>query len=963
MATRSQREYLSAKRQYREGVKAYKEDVEEYKGDIEEYEKRLKTWKEKYGGYIKEGARGKLTFAPSRPLAPRTTKQLYKGYKEGYTKLKEKSEKLGAQQKELKETTKGLKEKRAKVISTGKEYYGRKTPSVGDLSKEIKQGTLSELTTAYLKEKGILKESGESPGYDVKDIAVVPTEVSRDTIEKLDPSLQGKQWKKVNDRQLMVWEDENQTPTIKDAPKVEPTITTTRRVYEQGVEVRDGVVAYTPSSFPRGAEPMLYTEEKFKEVKSLEQPLISSQTKYISRRLEGLPPSLSAAGKIAIAPVGAVAGMGEGAALAITRPDEFVSGVKEGLTPSGLGSQYRAIKRDPYYEVTKLATEFYAFGKLTSPLAKRLGIKSPTLAKIKEGKARVLIPEKYYAKLKGTSEVALEGGTTLTIKEVFSILPEGIRQVPVVQERTLQVLGIKKALSPKVGFLEPTARGRIKLAPSGKSVLVGKAKVKWYKEPKGAKTSVYNIDKPGLFKRSKIIKEMKTRQESVQEFFGEASYKPSVKTIKTIGGRTGKTKNVLKSIYGENKVRAKPKVAKPKKKIVKEPGYYKVTLKTDKIRGGRPTKTAGASETKLIEIKQKSDIMKMTPAERLDYLRGARVPKSKLFYYKTKMAKLKQKFPARESFPRVSRIKSGSIKRGIKEGYIKVQRKGYTQAKPAESIKVYKEKSLTSPLESERIYKTLKGVYGKKGLDAKPTPPKKYPKPKKRTSEVSSAPTSRPFTSSAPSGQQQIFSEGGYAFPKQKAVGITPETRQAYVQALGENLNLQMTEVAKNIPVKTSTIKGQRTFGTIRGVNKLEPKSQTRLETRQRTRLETRAEPRARIDLKLKPETRTELRQEPRLTTRLQSRLASRLTTRLASRQVPRTSKYPGYPPTPPRTPPASFNIPLKKKTKEGDLFKVKKTKKIRKPKYAPSLVSVAYDIKDKKKKSPVTTGLEIRPK
>jgi len=138
-----------------------------------------------------------------------------------------------------------------------------------------------------------------------------------------------------------------------------------------------------------------------------------------------------------------------------------------------LGTEFQ---RDPIYAGAKLGTEFYLFSK------------APKLVpKVKKGEVKVETPESYYATLKKIKTERLESGQILT-KEKFVIQPEGLRQIPVTQERFLSG-GILKPitkkgirLKPDVGFLEPTARGTIELAPSGRAIIKGRTKIKVFKD-------------------------------------------------------------------------------------------------------------------------------------------------------------------------------------------------------------------------------------------------------------------------------------------------------------------------------------------------------------------------------------------------------------------------------------------------------------------------------------------------
>lgn len=346
----------------------------------------------------------------------------------------------------------------------------------------------------------------------------------------------------------------------------------------------------------------------------------------------------------------------------------------------------------------------------------------------------------------------------------------------------------------------------------------------------------------------------------------------------------------------------------------KKPGRYIVKLESKKIVAGRLGKKGTATLAKLEEIKRKG-IMDLTPEELLNYRRTSRLPKWKKFKVTSTTVPVKYRTGTKGSIWEKVALRPAELtgvkrpRRGRKpkaetyEGQLFVQRRG--------------QRILKSPRVSEARVR------------------------RKSTEDIS-------------------FSE---VKTKQVSKQLQLGSQQLGAAAIPPLVSEMKVGLPKGIQVSAKP-KGMFARSRTESMLISKPITGTRLETRTETRMESKLSPRLSTRNILRLEPRTELRTEPKLSTRLSSRLstrlATRLDTRLSTRLITPTVTRIGTPPTVPKVP----MTPFIKQPKKKRLLKPRKpkSKAKRKPKYNPSLVAVGFGIKTKKKVSPITSGLPIRP-
>jgi hypothetical protein len=855
-------------------VKSFNERAGKFREDAGEFTSKvdaLRSRSRELGGqFIVKGARGRIQLKSKRRTSPRVTP----GKKREFLSIPAKLQKLEPmrlslmkRQDKLKFEAKGLQ----KLITGLPKYrYGSKTYSTGGgtLSQQTIAGERKFMTNAEGKLVGVQDPfKGESRlataqdklifagiKFDIKQEAIRDSKkMSFDPAEQ--PGLKGSllkvEQKLISSRpSKFLFGEAGRIPRTTRATLLTPGIS------EKSPDER------FLKNFKGNVEPTF---------RAMQSHSIKSETKLFDKLSGGRLKSFAPSSNIMFGAGMGVLNFGKmGSALVSQRPSSTISQIGGGF--KAIPSEIAKVKTNPLYHGARLTTEFKLFSKATKPISSRVvaSVKPTIISKVPE----IKLPTKYFALLKKTKFKKLEGGEKIAFKEVFSVMPKGMKQVPIITERALKFGKFSKEfkLKPKVKFLEPTARGSVEMTAKGTGLLKGTSKIK-----------VTKGDLPkSVMKKFKIVK---TGQIKVEKFLGKAMLSPA----KKVGGKT----------------------------LIPEKLLVGLTHQT--LRAGSFLKTATRSVTELQKVK----ISKfMDPSFRLKVLKGLKTPNVEKYLATTHVQKVKQTLPWKGASTKqiskslrlgqIKKVGSASLDKFSKyslEGAVKGSGKFIDKFKLSKKIKT----EATVGLDVQRggffTIKDFKLAKAKIVIPRVPRPKISFPKLKSKNSiktqkgikgsETDLMPTSNVFRGSPldhPGSSSGAIPQMAFSFPKSKMAGPRLKSmRPGVVASLGSSLNRQMTQIAKGMPSGTRSIGPQSisspmpTFGVPSMRTISVPKLRVKTDTK--NRMDTRIQQRMNFKMNTRMDTRIQSRTQVRTGTRLNTRLATRLATRTATRTTTRPMK------------------------------------------------------------------------
>ncbi len=494
--TDSKRDYLIAVGKARRAAKRYRAESEAFKRGVETYKGSLEKYKVRKGEYVKEytpwfktkaraGIKGTgLAFVGKRPVAPRTLKKKKAEYV-GETK------ELSTKQTELKGTQVKLKAQQQKVSSM---YETAKK-----LAEEVPKGYMVKTkggegydnvtyTTAlgfkYLVKDGEL--TGVEDPFKQESRIATPTDII---------AFKGEQYKeKLYEQQLedsRTWKADIPDFTTWQKIKFEAGATLSRETPELYHGVKNIPSGWreterTASGFVKKVTPEHFVAEPLRETlpgrffegayEGLREKPLTTAVTYGAFKLA--LPILSGASRV----------------LSTTRAGAVVEqtiGLGMGVTyAANIGSRmYKA--GDPIRELGKISS--------TEILPMGLAFKS----------------SKYDPEIIGITKTYKVGQPQYKAFKDIKVMPKGLRQVPIVEERLLHLGPFTKQLSPRATWFEPILRGKTFPLKSGQIGFRGTMKLK---------------QMPGQAQGIKPIKGLK-RQIVIEKVTGKAKPVPGKKDM------------------------------------------------------------------------------------------------------------------------------------------------------------------------------------------------------------------------------------------------------------------------------------------------------------------------------------------------------------------------------------------------------------------------------------------------